>query len=1004
MIHTPDSHDGELIAVLGPTNTGKTHYAVERMLGHASGMIGFPLRLLAREVYDRVVAIKGKTRVALVTGEEKIMPANPAYFICTVEAMPLDKSVGFLAIDEIQMCADDQRGHVFTNRLLHARGSDETMFMGADTIRPLLRRLLPGIKIVERPRFSQLRYSAPKKLSRLPRRSALVAFSAENVYAAAELLRRRRGGCAIVMGALSPRTRNAQVALYQSGEVDYLVATDAIGMGLNMDIDHVVFADVRKFDGQRHRDLSAAELAQIAGRAGRHMNDGTFSTLLGGTPARNGARNGNGANGAAYGIDPQIITRIEEHNFQRLKVLMWRNARLDYRTPAALIKSLEAPATRDGLTRAGETTDLGVLRALTGEEETLGLATSSEGVQRLWEVAQLPDFRKISMGNHVRLAAKLFAFRMAGAGEIPPDWMAAQVSHLDNIQGDIDTLAARIAGIRIWTYVAHRSSWLADPAHWAGVTRAIEDKLSDALHEGLMQRFVDRRTAVLMRALKQKGDLLVDIDKDGGVSVEGHALGQLQGFAFLPDSTAGRDDQRSLKNAAERAVTREIEARAKAFATADDGDIAIEAGANLAATLAAPRLTWKGVAFAALVKGESLLRPRVKLLGNSMLEGDAAAMVLARARKWLEDRLAEQLGPLDALARELAQEPIKEPAREPAKKPSKEEATGTDPEASTETTSDEPAAPESKAPPAELSGLARGIAFRLVENLGVMPRRDVATELRQVDADARKGLHRFRIRIGASTIFMPQVLKPATTELRLMLWAIFEGLLSLPQAPTPGMVWCAVEKDVPEDFYRIAGFRKAGNKAVRVDMAERLADAVRPLGQDGGAFEVNPDIMGLVGLAGEDFIHVMRMIGYGDEKRQMDAPPLAEAKQKETKAETETEAETKAETKAETGKAEAAPETIERIFFRWRPEKTGRPRRAAKPADRRDRKAGEKPAGPGKRAQRPRRSKPDRKNSPRRVRISERAPKEVPVDENSPFAVLRGLKASLEKGRKQGAK
>ena len=699
---------------------------------------------------------------------------------------------------------------------------------------------------------------------------------------------------------------------------------------------------------------------------------------------------------------------------------MWRNARLDYRTPAALIKSLEAPATRDGLTRAGEATDLGVLRALTGEAETLALATSPEGVQRLWEVSQLPDFRKISMGNHVRLAAKLYGFRMAGAGEIPPEWMAAQVSHLDNIQGDIDTLAARIAGIRIWTYVAHRSSWLEDSRHWIEVTRAIEDKLSDALHEGLMQRFVDRRTAVLMRALKQKGDLLVDIDKDGSVSVEGHALGQLQGFAFLPDSNAGRDDQRSLKNAAERAVKREIEARAKAFTTADEGDIAIAVGTNLAA----PKLTWKGVDFASMLKGESLLRPRIKLLSNSMLEGDAAAMVLARARKWLEDRLAGQLGPLDALARELAREPGKEPAKGATKKPEKEpeKEAGT-----TETADDEPAptpeakaAPESKAAPAELSGLARGIAYRLVENLGVMPRRDVAAELRQVDAEARKGLHRFRIRIGASTVFMPEVLKPAATELRLMLWAIYEGLSSLPQAPTPGMVWCPVDKDVPEDFYRIAGFRKAGNKAVRVDMAERLADAVRPLGQNAEGFEVNPDIMGLVGLAGEDFIAVMRMIGYAHEKRQVDAPPPAlldetpaeAAVDKKTEpAGPETEvADAKAEAadaKAEAADAKAekaSSEKVEKIFFRWRPEKTSRPRRAAKPADRRGGKAGEKPTGPKKRAEGPRRSKPDRRRSAHRIRVTERPPKEVPLDENSPFAVLKGLKASLEKGRKQGAR
>ncbi|RME61570.1 MAG: hypothetical protein D6782_13845, partial [Alphaproteobacteria bacterium] len=515
-----------LTAVLGPTNTGKTHLAVERMMAHATGMMGFPLRLLAREVYDRVVAAKGARRVALITGEEKIVPPYADYFLCTVESMPLDKRVAFLAVDEIQLCADPERGHIFTDRLLHARGTEETMLLGADTMRGLVRRLLPQAAIVSRPRFSRLVYAGPKKLSRLPRRAAVVAFSAEDVYSLAEVLRRQKGGAAIVMGALSPRTRNAQVALYQNGDVDYLVATDAIGMGLNMDIDHVAFAATAKFDGQHFRALRAAELAQIAGRAGRHMADGSFGGIAG--------LDGGGA------LDGDTAARIENHRFDALTHLHWRARRLDFSSLAGLIASLEQRPERPEYVRGREADDLAALKALAPRPDIRALCHDADAIARLWQVCQIPDFRKIAPGMHVRLLARIFT-GLATQAVLHEDWIAAQVRRLDNCQGDIDTLAARIAGIRIWTYVSHQAGWLARPQYWAGETRRIEDSLSDALHARLMQRFIDRRTSVLLGQRRQRGKWMVDLDagEEGeAISVEGHHIGWLDGFRFHVDPKA----------------------------------------------------------------------------------------------------------------------------------------------------------------------------------------------------------------------------------------------------------------------------------------------------------------------------------------------------------------------------------------------------------------------------------------------------------------------------------
>ncbi len=873
-----------LTCVLGPTNTGKTHLAVERMLGHASGMIGCPLRLLAREIYDRVVKAKGPTRVALLTGEEKIIPANPAYYICTTESMPADKPVAFLAVDEVQMAADDQRGHIFTDRILHARGQQETLFLGAETIRPLLTKLFPGANFITRPRFSDLAYVKPKKLSRLPRRSAVVAFSVDDVYGIAELIRRQRGGAAIVMGALSPRTRNAQAALYQSGDVDYLVATDAIGMGLNMDVGHVALAATSKFDGKRQRDLTAAEIGQIAGRAGRYLQNGTFSTTA----------------GMGGELDPLMVAQVEEHSFRPLKKLYWRNVRLDYASLPRLIRDLEARPKQANLQRAPDALDLVILKGLARNKDIARTCGSREAVQTLWDSCQIPDFRNVSPEEHTRLVAKIFGFLMTPDGVIPHDWMAREVTRLNNMQGDIDTLAGRIAGIRIWTYVSHRVRWLKDPAHWAGVTREIENGLSDALHERLTQRFVDRRTSVLLREIRHKDDLLVLVTKDNDVIVEGHRIGHIEGFSFFPDADARGDEEKILIAAAEKSLKGEMSKRVRAFKACDDKDIALDFSAGIGK----PRVLWKGKPIATLDKGTAY-SPQIRLDQGSLLNPAAADQATERISRWFEARLADKLGALIKLKTAL----------------------------------DATAKPDEEAP--RLTAKTRGIAFRLVEQFGILDRAQIVDEIKAIALEERKNLHRFGIRIGAYSLFMPVLLKPHATELRLMLWALMTEPDVLPALPPPGMVWVEMEENTPPAFYEIAGFRRTAKKAIRVDMLERLADAVRPLGRENKRFEITPEIMGLVGLSGDGFMAVMRTLGYHGEKQQA-AVPAATAKEQETP-------------------------LGERLFFTWQPKKKNM--RPSAPKGK---------TSPAKKPRKKPQKKPEKKTDP-----------------DSPFAALQGLKTAL---------
>ncbi len=773
-----------VLAILGPTNTGKTHFALERMLGHASGMIGFPLRLLARENYDRIVRLKGAGAVALITGEEKIVPAYPRWFVCTVESMPLDRRVAFLGVDEIQLCADPERGYIFTDRLLHARGEQETVFLGAETIKPLLRQLVPGVEFVSRPRFSSLTHTGPRKLARLPPRSVVVAFSAAEVYATAEFVRRSRGGAAVVLGALSPRTRNAQIGMYQAGEVDYIVATDAIGMGLNMDVDHVAFAALRKFDGRAPRPLEPAELAQIAGRAGRHMNDGSFGTTA-----------------DAGTIPPDMVEAVENHRFPPLKVLSWRNAELRFASVPALLASLDRPPPHAGLIRAREADDHLALAALAADPEILKRASHPQRVRLLWEVCQIPDFRKVLDESHTRLLGRIFTHLAAPAGRLPTDWLAENVARIDRVDGELDAIVARIAQIRTWTYVAHRADWVADPLHWQEVTRAIEDRLSDALHDRLTNRFVDKRTAVLVRRLRDDGVMAAVVTGDGEVLVEGQYVGRLAGFAFQPDRTETAGAAKTVLAAASRALKSEISERLDRL-TADPDD---------AFTLAPDGIGWRGELVARLAGGADPLRPAVDPPDSDLLE--------PAARDRLRRRLTEAAHAV--VARDLA--------------------------------------PLARLRDAPLKGAARGLAHQLVEALGSLPLASARPQVQALSPADRTALARLGVRFGTETVFLPALLKPATQSLRALLWSLRQSCpAAAPPGPKPAVM---ADAAVAPGFYDAVGYRVVGGVAVRVDMLERFAAETRALAKP-GAFAPNRLLLSLLGLGNAATASVLGGLGY----------------------------------------------------------------------------------------------------------------------------------------------
>jgi ATP-dependent RNA helicase SUPV3L1/SUV3 len=841
-------------AVLGPTNTGKTHLAIERMLAHSSGLIGLPLRLLAREVYNRAVERVGAEAVALITGEEKIKPPNPRFWVATVEAMPRDLDVAFLAVDEIQLAADFERGHVFTDRMLNRRGREETLVLGAATMKPIVERLLPGASIVSRPRLSQLTFSGEKKLTRLPRRSAIVAFSADEVYAIAELIRRQRGGAAVVLGALSPRTRNAQVELYQSGQVDYLVATDAIGMGLNLDVDHIAFASDRKFDGYQFRKLSPSELAQIAGRAGRATRDGTFGT-----------------SGRCPPFETELVQALESHTFEPVKLVQWRNTDLDFSSVGALQATLAAAPTENALARAPVAEDILVLDHAARDDEVRALIGTPADVERLWDVCQLPDYRKIAPANHAELAVTVYGF-LQRDGAIRTDWFANQVALADRTDGDIDTLSTRIAHIRTWTFAANRPNWLADPEHWQAVARGVEDRLSDALHERLTERFVDRRTSVLMRRLRENATFEPEFNKTGEVAVEGHVIGRLDGFVFVPDTSSGGSEAKALQTAAQKALAGEIAARAARLAEAPDAQLVLAADGTL---------RWTGAAVGKLMAGEQVLQPRVRLIAEEHLTGAPRDAVEARLGAWLKSHIEKLLGPLSQLA-----------------------AAG------------------------DVTGIARGVAFQLVEALGVLDRQRVAEDVKGLEQPARATLRKYGVRFGAYHIYLPVLLKPAPRALAAQLWALHhegpqsKGLDDLLHLAGSGRTSFPADREIDPVLYRTAGYRVCGERAVRVDILERLADLIRPAlswregsgakppgAVAGGGFTVVNTMTSLTGASGEDFASILRSLGYRMERRPKPpeapveppaAPPVREAADAAAGAAGEAQAE------AETAAAETA--------------------------------------------------------------------------------------------------
>ena len=936
------AEQSRILAVLGPTNTGKTHYAIERMLAYPTGIIGLPLRLLAREVYDKIVDIRGPSVVALVTGEERIVPPRAKYWVCTVEAMPEGMGADFVAIDEIQLCADPERGHVFTDRLLRMRGLKETQFLGSHTMRSAIAAMVPEVEFMGRERMSQLAYSGPKKIAKMPARSAIVGFSVDNVYAIAELLRRQKGGAAVVMGALSPRTRNAQVDLYQNGDVDYLVATDAIGMGLNLDINHVAFSSLTKFDGRRMRQLAPNELAQIAGRAGRGMSHGTF-----------------GVTGEAPDLKPEVAQAIMDHQFTPIRKLEWRNSQLQFGTPEALIASLEMRPDDEWLARVRDADDLIALKTLSQTADIRARTTDGKAVQLLWDVCRIPDFRGISPAEHAGLLDTLFC-NLFDLGRVPDDWLARQVKRLDRTDGDIDTLSKRLAYIRTWTYVAQRKGWVDDESHWRGATRAVEDRLSDALHGALTQRFVDRRTSVLLRRLKQKEAMVAEVNDQGDVTVEGEFVGRLEGFRFIQDKTAAGAEAKTLAQASLQALAPHFHLKADRFYNAPDTEIDFTEQGGL---------MWGDQALGKLVAGSDPLKPQAEAFVDDEAGADVAQKVQRRLQHFIDRKVSTLFEPLLNIQRDEA-----------------------------------------------LTGLARGFGFRLVEAMGITPRSNVADDVKALDQDARGALRKHGVRFGQFTVFMPLLLKPAPTRLRLVLWSLAQGLSEFPESPPPGLVTVPTAKDAPDGYHGMAGYRAAGDRAIRIDMLERLADMLRAEDSRGG-FEAKPDMLSITGMTLEQFSDLMQGLGYKAERGERakvkavaepatpsETPtpsedPTAEAETatpvaEQDKAET---AETTSTESAEPTEPEAAPEAtteaadpaevaepeLEVFYtFTW----AARPRGGNRPAQQgQDRK----PKGKGKPG--PRKGAPRREDGPKT--FSSKPQKKDRIDPDNPFAAaLMGLK------------
>ena len=779
----------KITAVLGPTNTGKTFMAIETMLGFDSGMIGFPLRLLAREVYDKIVNRVGVNNVALITGEEKIIPANSKYFLCTVESMPIDKQLDFVGIDEIQMCSDRERGHIFTDRLLNLRGEKLTMLMGSNTMKSLLSNLKEDIEFISKDRLSQLTYSGYKKISRIERKSAIIAFSAEEVYAIAELLRRQKGGAAIVMGSLSPKTRNSQVELYQKGDVDYLVATDAIGMGINMDLDNIYFSNLKKFDGKKLRRLNLSEIGQISGRAGRNKNDGSF-----------------GITGECKEITSEEVELLEKHKFEDIRNIFWRNSNLDFRSINNLIKTLEEKPNKDWLRRISECEDEKVLKYLIKDNE-LKIEEKSEEIKLLWECCQIPDFVKKTYGHHLEIVKKVFQFLKGGKAKITNQYMKAQLSNLDKLEGNVDSISNRIANVRTWSYVANKSNWVENQDYWIERTKYLEDKLSDRLHEELTKSFIDKRASVLAKGLKQDITFETKIIENERVLINDQFIGTLKGLKMDLDLKIGALDAdiKSLKKAARQNVAPEILNRINLILKCNNFELNEDF-----------KIYWNKYPIAKLSPGKDYLNPEIELIIDDMIEFTEQKELKDYLLKWLSNKITIELDSLFKL------KSIKESNQQ-----------------------------------------VRALSYQLYENYGVVKREKVGSLVKKLTQKDRKSLRDIGVKFGRYHIFLFKLFKPKQVSLRVLLWKNFKQINLSLKPPTFGLNFTDNSKFENKDFMLLCGFEKFDRFFVRIDILERLfIHIIKNNLENNQEVKLVPEMLNLLGCNKENFIKLIKNMNY----------------------------------------------------------------------------------------------------------------------------------------------
>ena len=782
-------HKNKISALLGPTNTGKTYLAIETMLGFDSGMIGFPLRLLAREVYDKIIKRVDKNKVALITGEEKIIPPNAKYFLCTVESMPIDKFLDFVGIDEIQMCFDHERGHIFTDRLLNLRGNKLTMFMGSNSMKNILSNLDDDLEFISKNRLSKLTYSGYKKISRIERKSAIIAFSSEEVYAIAELLRRQKGGAAIVMGSLSPKTRNSQVSLYQSGDVDYLVATDAIGMGINMDLEHVYFSNIKKFDGKKLRRLNLAEIGQIAGRAGRHLNDGTF-----------------GITGDCKEINPEEIDLLEKHKFEDIRSIFWRNSNLDFRTLANLIKSLEFKPNKEWLRKINECEDEKVLKYIS-RDNSISIKNNEDEIRLLWECCQIPDFVKKAYGNHLNIVKKVFEFLRSKGNKITNHYMKQQLSNLDKLEGNVDSISNRIANVRTWSYVSNKSNWVENQNYWIERTKYLEDKLSDRLHEELTKSFIDKRASVIAKGLKQDINFKTEIKNNGDVIINGQFIGSLKGLKLNLDLKIGAldADVKSLKKAARQNISPEILKRIETIINKKEIELKDDF-----------KIYWFKNPIAKINPGKDYLNPSIDLIIDEMIENYDKDKLSKFLNIWILEKIKNELGSLLKL----------------------------------------------KSLQVSNSDL-RALAFQLYENNGVVKRETVRNIVKNLDQEKRKILREIGVKFGRYHIFLFNLFKPSAVSLRILLWKNFHQKFFKLNPPRFGLNFFEDQNNIDKNFMLLCGFEKFNRFFVRIDILERLFIHILKSNLDKNKeTKLTTEILNLLGCNKDNFLKLLKSMEY----------------------------------------------------------------------------------------------------------------------------------------------